>query len=187
MSVHGPAYLGTVATPAGDATVAVNGDGVLVGLQFMEGHYPRTFVDALARDGYEATSDGAQTAAVRIAIEAYGRGTLQTFDLPIALDTGTRWQGVVWRALREIPFGQLHTYGTLALAVGRPTAVRAVAKANATNRIPLVVPCHRVIGSNGTLTGFSGGVHLKARLIDHERRVLGMPAMWSAFHEGRGA
>ena len=187
MNVHAPAYLGTVATPAGDATFAVNDDGILVGLQFVEGHYPRTFADALARDGYAPTTDAARTAAVYAAIEAYGRGALQTFDLPVELDTGTRWQAVVWRALREIPFGTVRTYGTLALAVGRPTAVRAVAKANATNRIPLVVPCHRVIGSNGSLTGFSGGLHLKARLIDHERRVLGMPELWSAFHEGSGA
>jgi methylated-DNA-[protein]-cysteine S-methyltransferase len=187
MSVHAPAYLGTVATPAGDATFAVNDAGSLVGLQFVEGHYPRTFSDALARDGYAPTTDAARTAAVHAAIEAYGQGTLQTFDLPVELDAGTRWQSVVWLALREIPFGSLCTYGTLAFTVGRPTAVRAVAKANATNRVPLVVPCHRVIGSNGTLTGFSGGLHLKARLIDHERRVLGMAEMWSAFHADTGA
>lgn len=182
-----PAYLGTVATPAGDAAVAVDGDGVLVALEFVEGHYARPFVDELARWGFDPTTDAGRTATVRAAIEAYGQGTLRTFDLPMELDTGTRWQAVVWRALREIPFGQVRTYGNLALAVGRPTAVRAVARANATNRIPLVVPCHRVIGSSGTLTGFNGGLHLKARLIDHERRVLGMAELWTAFHEDTGA
>ena len=186
MSALGPAYLESVATPAGDATFAVNDDGILVGLQFVEGHYPRTFADALARDGYAPTTDAARTAVVHAAIEAYGRGTLQTFDLPVELDTGSPWQALVWRALREIPFGQVRTYGNLAMTIGRPNAVRAVARANATNRIPLVVPCHRVIGSNGTLTGFSGGLHLKARLIDHERRVLGMAELWSDFHEDRG-
>ena len=187
MSVHAPAYLGTVATPAGDATFAANDEGRLIGLRFVEGHYARAFVDELARWGFDPTTDAGRTATLRAAIEAYGQGALQTFDLPVELDTGTRWQAVVWRALREIPFGQVRTYGALALAVGRPTAVRAVARANATNRIPLVVPCHRVIGSRGTLTGFNGGLHLKARLIDHERRVLGMAELWSASHEDTGA
>jgi O-6-methylguanine DNA methyltransferase len=75
----------------------------------------------------------------------------------------------------------------IANGIGRPSAVRAVARANSSNRIPLVVPCHRVIGSNGTLTGFSGGLHLKSRLIDHERRVLGLSEAWTAWHEDTGA
>ena len=186
MTTPDPAFLGTVATPAGDATFAVDADGALVGLQFLEGHYSRPLADDLAREGFDPAADDARTAAVYRAIEAYGRGDLRDFDLPVAVELGTTWQGTVWRGLQAIPFGEVRTYAGLAMAIGRPTAVRAVARANATNRVPLVVPCHRVIGTDGTLTGFGGGLHLKARLLDHERRVLGLPEAWTAFHEDRG-
>ncbi len=74
--------------------------------------------------------------------------------------------------MRRIPFGETRSYGEIAAMVGRPGAARAVGRANSTNRLALVVPCHRVIGADGTPTGFAGGIHLKTRLLAHERRVL---------------
>jgi methylated-DNA-[protein]-cysteine S-methyltransferase len=188
MTTPDPAYLSTAATPAGDATFAVDVAGALFGLQFVEGRYARALTDELAREGYEPTSDDVRGAAIRAAIEAYCRGDAHALDaVEVAPDLGTTWQSTVWRGLRTIPFGEIRTYSSLATAIGHPTAVRAVARANATNRVPLIVPCHRVIGTNGTLTGFGGGLHLKARLLDHERRILGVAEMWSAFHKATGA
>ena len=86
---------------------------------------------------------------------------------------GTGWQKAVWEALTRIPYGETRAYGQIAAMVGRPKSSRAVGRANATNRLPLVVPCHRVIGADGSLTGFAGGTHLKVRLLEHEARVLG--------------
>lgn len=183
-----PAYVGTAATPAGDATFAVDGRGALVGLQFDEGDYSRPLVDDLAGDGFDPVADAGRTAAVRAAIDAYGRGDARALDdVAVATSLGSAWQAVVWQGLRAIPFGQVRTYAGVAAAIGRPTAVRAVARANATNRFPLVVPCHRVIGADGTLTGYGGGLHLKARLLDHERRAAGMPETWTAWHADTGA
>ncbi|MGC1423825.1 MAG: methylated-DNA--[protein]-cysteine S-methyltransferase, partial [Terracidiphilus sp.] len=80
------------------------------------------------------------------------------------------FQQEVWRALREIPCGSTTSYGRLAEAIGRPTAVRAVGLANGANPVAVVVPCHRVIGANGTLTGYGGGIERKRWLLDHEKR-----------------
>ena len=82
-------------------------------------------------------------------------------------------------ALTQIPYGETRTYAQVATMVGRPGAARAVGRANATNRLPLVVPCHRVVGANGSLTGFAGGTHIKERLLTHEARTraqCGLPA-----------
>ena len=84
---------------------------------------------------------------------------------------GTAFQTRVWSALREIPFGATVSYSTLAARIGRPTASRAVGAANGANPLPIVVPCHRVVGTNGSLTGFGGGLEVKRFLLDHERRI----------------
>jgi methylated-DNA-[protein]-cysteine S-methyltransferase len=115
--------------------------------------------------------DHGRTARVREELLEYRAGERRTFDLPLAF-AGSEWQKAVWWALTHIPFGETRTYGEIAAMVGRPRTSRAVGKANATNRLSLVVPCHRVIGANGTLTGFAGGVHLKTRLLEHETAVL---------------
>lgn len=102
-------------------------------------------------------------------VAAYFRGERTSFDLPLAPE-GTPFQLRVWQALREIPYGQTITYGDLAKNIGKPSASRAVGAANGRNPLPIIVPCHRVIGSNGNLTGFYGGVHLKAGLLELEQR-----------------
>lgn len=101
-------------------------------------------------------------------LHAYFAGDLRTFDLPLA-PRGTPFQQRVWEALCTIPYGETISYGQLAGRIGRPTASRAVGAANGRNPLPIVVPCHRVIGSSGELTGFGGGLHLKEGLLALER------------------
>lgn len=100
----------------------------------------------------------------------YFAGERTSFTLPLD-PRGTDFQKSVWTALGSIPFGETRSYADIARAIGRPTAVRAVGAANGRNPLSIVAPCHRVIGSNGTLTGFAGGLAAKEHLIGHERRV----------------
>jgi methylated-DNA-[protein]-cysteine S-methyltransferase len=92
---------------------------------------------------------------------------LRTFDLPLQ-PKGTPFQHQVWRELRSIPYGRTISYGELARRLGRPSAQRAVGAANGRNPLPIVIPCHRVIGSDGTLTGYAGGLGIKRRLLEIE-------------------
>ncbi|MFJ7420682.1 methylated-DNA--[protein]-cysteine S-methyltransferase [Streptomyces uncialis] len=101
-------------------------------------------------------------------LDAYFAGELTDFDLPLSLD-GTPFQRSVWEQLLRIPFGETRTYGELAEALGNPAASRAVGLANGRNPISVIVPCHRVIGANGNLTGYGGGLPRKQRLLDFER------------------
>lgn len=105
-------------------------------------------------------------------MRAYFAGELQAFDLPLNM-IGTDFQRVVWRELARIPYGEIISYAELARRVDRPGAARAVGAANGRNPISIVVPCHRVIGANGTLTGYGGGLDRKEWLLRHEARVLG--------------
>ncbi len=104
-------------------------------------------------------------------LEEYFAGERRDFDLEFAPD-GTPFQLSVWRALCEIPFGETASYGEVAASIGNPQAVRAVGMANNRNPIALMVPCHRVIGADGSLTGYGGGLEMKSWLLAHERRVL---------------
>jgi len=102
-------------------------------------------------------------------LKAYFNGALKSFSLPLA-PQGTPFQLAVWRALREIPYGETASYGEVAGRIGRPKASRAVGAANGANPLPIVIPCHRVIGSDGGLTGFGGGLDIKQALLDLEKR-----------------
>lgn len=102
-------------------------------------------------------------------LEEYFAGSREVFTIPLVLD-GTPFQSSVWRALLTIPFGATTTYETIAMRIRRPTAARAVGRANGDNRIAIIVPCHRVIGADGSLTGYGGGQHRKRRLLEHEGR-----------------
>lgn len=101
-------------------------------------------------------------------VRGYFEGTRRAFDLPLALP-GTDFQMAVWEALREVPWGEAVSYGELARRLGRPSAVRAVARANGDNRVAIVVPCHRVVGSDGALTGYGGGLWRKRAMLELER------------------
>jgi methylated-DNA-[protein]-cysteine S-methyltransferase len=151
-----------VDSPIGLLTV-VDDDGALAALyQTDQRHLPPS--PALG-----ARDDSVQPAA-REQLAAYFRRELREFDLPLAAG-GTPFQEAVWAALREIPYGTTCTYADVARAIGRPTACRAVGAANGRNPIGIVVPCHRVVGSGGSLTGYAGGLPHKQRLLDLERGV----------------
>jgi len=106
-------------------------------------------------------------------LEAYFEGKLKDFDVPLVVD-GTEFQLLVWNNLRKIPYGETVSYGQLARRIGSPEAARAVGLANGSNPIPIIIPCHRVIGSNGDLTGFGGGLPVKKKLLALESRQLSL-------------
>ncbi|HEX8153874.1 MAG TPA: methylated-DNA--[protein]-cysteine S-methyltransferase, partial [Thermoanaerobaculia bacterium] len=107
----------------------------------------------------------------RAQLAAYFRGELRAFDLPLA-PSGTAFQQSVWSVLRSIPYGTTRTYLDVANAIGKPSACRAVGAANGANPLPIVVPCHRVIGTSGALTGFGGGIDVKRKLLALEGALL---------------
>jgi methylated-DNA-[protein]-cysteine S-methyltransferase len=108
--------------------------------------------------------------AAECQLAEYFRGERRVFDVPLA-PRGTEFQQRVWQALREIPFGETRSYGQVAERIGQPTAVRAVGAANGRNPLSIVAPCHRVIGANGDLTGFAGGIETKRFLLALEKRA----------------
>ena len=153
-------YYETFASPVGDLLLV--GDGAhLHGLYMQEGRKPMR-VGAGWRRAREPF------AALREQLQQYFAGERTDFDLPLA-PVGTPFQEEVWRALREIPYGETASYGELAARIGRPSAARAVGMANGSNPISIVLPCHRVIGASGNLTGYAGGVERKRFLLDLER------------------
>ena len=111
--------------------------------------------------------DPAAAAAVRMQLQEYFAGGRRSFELALVPE-GTPFQREVWRALRDVPYGCTVSYGELAAAIGRPRAVRAVGLANGANPLPIVIPCHRVIGADGSLTGYGGGLERKRWLLAHE-------------------
>ena len=129
----------------------------------------REWRDVERHAGAAATpGEDARTQALGAQIAAYFRGELTHFDVPLDL-VGTPFQQQVWQALLKIPYGQTRSYGEQARSIGRPTATRAVAAANGSNKVSIIVPCHRVIGSNGSLTGYGGGLPRKTWLLALER------------------
>jgi AraC family transcriptional regulator of adaptative response/methylated-DNA-[protein]-cysteine methyltransferase len=106
---------------------------------------------------------------LRKELEEYFKGALKKFTVPVVM-TGTEFQNSVWKTLLKIPYGTTWSYKEEAEKLGRPKSVRAVANANGQNRISIIIPCHRVIGSNGTLTGYGGGLWRKKWLLEHEAK-----------------
>ena len=167
------AYLETVETPAGPLTFAVNEEGALIRSHFEESDDPSDIEDELQAEGYESFGqDPSRTASLKEEISEYCAGERREFTVPVAA-SGTPWQKKVWEALTRIPFGETRSYSQVADMIGHPGAARAVGGANGCNRVPLVVPCHRVISADGSLGGFNGGLHLKERLLEHERQAKG--------------
>jgi methylated-DNA-[protein]-cysteine S-methyltransferase len=124
-----------------------------------------------AESGFELGSENDRHPVLRQAareLREYFAGERREFSVPLDF-TGTEFQNKVWRALRTIPFGETRSYGELAVQIGAPKASRAVGAANGRNPIPIILPCHRVIGSSGSLTGFGGGLPMKKQLLAHEQ------------------
>lgn len=155
--------VGTVGTPVGELTVVASAQGVRQVRWQGEG-----------ASAHEQAEPGAiaQLGRTLDQIEEYFRGERQAFDLDLDLQ-GTEFQRLVWQELARIPFGETQSYGSIAGAIGRPAAARAVGAATGRNPAPLVVPCHRVVGASGALTGFAGGLEAKRLLLAHEARVSG--------------
>ncbi|WP_414636134.1 methylated-DNA--[protein]-cysteine S-methyltransferase [Amycolatopsis sp.] len=150
----------TVESPLGPLTL-VGSDGVLTGL-YMERQRHRP-----GEESFGERDEAPFAEAIR-QLEEYFAGTREEFDIPLALH-GTPFQRRVWAELREIPFGETISYRELAERIGRPTASRAVGLANGRNPVSIIVPCHRVVGAGGDLTGYGGGVERKRHLLDFER------------------
>ncbi len=152
----------TLDTPIGTLRLFAD-DEALVTVEFPGGAGPQ----AAARS---ASGHPVLDRALR-QLREYFEGQRTTFHLPLRA-AGTPFQRQVWAALSGIPYGETRSYADIAAEVGRPRAVRAVGAANGRNPLPIVVPCHRVVGSNGSLTGFGGGLPTKAWLLRHERIVV---------------
>ena len=156
-------FTDTFRTPFGEFTIAVDEQAVVTASAFGA-------VDAL-RGRFRCDQLQRDASVVRTAREqilAYAAGERAAFTVPVA-PAGTAFQRRVWSALQAIPLGTTRTYRELASAIGNPAAARAVGRANATNPICLLIPCHRVIGSNGSLTGFAFGEAIKRQLLEHEK------------------
>jgi methylated-DNA-[protein]-cysteine S-methyltransferase len=160
------AAFGLFDTVFGPAFAEVDATGALTLLSFAPER------EAARAEARGAGRDDGAVSTVALQIAEYGRGERADFDLPLA-SAGDRFQQAVWAALRAIPMGETRSYGQIAAAVGEPGAARAVGQACGANPVMLVVPCHRVIGANGRLTGFGGGLPLKARMLEFERRLAG--------------
>lgn len=156
------------ASPLGTLLIVTSADGVLRALDY-EAYEARMLRLLTLHYGAYALAPGDVTPHVARALEAYFAGDVTSVDtLPIGTG-GTPFQRLVWSALRAIPASATRSYGQLAAQLGRPSAARAVGLANGANPIAIVVPCHRVIGADGSLTGYAGGTERKRWLLDHEQ------------------
>ncbi len=151
-----------VSSPIGDLTLLASATH-LVAVLWPGDDHARVRVDVGA--AVEGTNEVLDATAAQL--DEYFAGDRLDFDLPLDAD-GTDFQCDAWVGLRQIPYGTTVTYGEQAAAIGRPTAVRAIGAANGRNPLSIVVPCHRVVGADGSLTGFAGGIEAKRYLLDHE-------------------
>jgi len=173
MSTHGTIHYTRLPTRFGALLIAATDLG-LARVNFQQGTHPLT-PELLWVEEREAKHPVLREAARQLA--DYFAGSLRAFDLPLAPE-GTEFQQKVWRALTGIPFGRTITYGELARRVGRPRAARAVGAANGANPLPVIVPCHRVIGADGGLTGYGEGLPIKAALLELEQGETGQPRLF---------
>jgi methylated-DNA-[protein]-cysteine S-methyltransferase len=162
-----PTHHTVINSPIGELLLLGN-ESALTGLHFAPYQWTSTIIGNLARD------DG-PFQAVSEQLREYFAGDRKTFDLPVAL-AGTPFQQRVWAMLQEIPYGRTATYGEIATRLGHPNAARAVGMANNRNPVAVIVPCHRVVGSNGALVGYGGGLDRKRMLLELEAGVLALPA-----------
>jgi methylated-DNA-[protein]-cysteine S-methyltransferase len=159
----------TVETPLGDVLLATDAEGVLHAAEFAdcEARLRGLLGRRLGRDGYELRR-GPVPAAIKAALAAYFAGDLGAIGRIPVQAGGTAFQEAVWSGLRAIEPGRTVTYSQLARTLGKPRSARAVGHANGANPICIIVPCHRLVGADGALTGYSGGLARKRWLLDHE-------------------
>jgi methylated-DNA-[protein]-cysteine S-methyltransferase len=157
-------YWGLIESPFQMFAAWVDEDGRL--LRF------RLRAEGASRVDSEAENNARRLIEVQRQVTEYAEGRRRDFDLELA-PLGPEFEMTVWRALQDIPFGATTSYGAVARAIGQPGAARAVGAANNANPIALIIPCHRVIGADGQLVGYGGGLPLKRKLLEHEARVMG--------------
>jgi methylated-DNA-[protein]-cysteine S-methyltransferase len=167
-------HLARIATPLGLMLIATDDQDRLRVLDW-ETHAERMqrLLDRYYGRGAARLVEGRPAGPIAEKLDAYFAGDVAAIDAIPTETAGTPFQRLVWAALRDIPAGQTWSYGQLATHIGRPAAVRAVGLANGANPIGVVVPCHRVIGANGSLTGYGGGIERKQWLLEHESRCGG--------------
>jgi methylated-DNA-[protein]-cysteine S-methyltransferase len=161
------AYIDEVESPVGRVAFATDEEGALLGLRFRDGWRPTSLENGLKREGFALSRDEDRTVAAREQLTEYFAGECHAFDLAVAR-RGTTFQEAVWEELSRIPFGETRTYGQVAQSIGWPGEAVEVGSACAANPVLVVVPCHRVVGADGSLKGYAGGVRLKERLLDFE-------------------
>ena len=156
-----------IETSLGPVQAAFDADGAVIYLGFADHEFRMPLLRKLARLGPVPRPDATGVGRLREQLEAYAAGQRKAFDVPLRLH-GSPFEQRVWAGLQRLPFGETRSYGALARAIARPTASRAVGHANSKNPISILVPCHRVIGSDGALTGYAGGAAAKQWLLAHE-------------------
>ena len=161
-------------SPLSTILLLTDDDGALRALDFA-GHEARMHRLLKEHYGTYELRDGAAPRSVTRALTAYFDGDVEALNDVRVATNGTPFQRAVWKGLREIPAGKTKSYGELAADIGRAGACRAVGAANGSNPVAIVVPCHRVIGANGSLTGFASGLPRKQWLLDHEKRCARIP------------
>ena len=163
--------LDRIDTPVGQVLLVTDGEGAVRALDFSD--YEPRMMRLLGRHAPDADLvEGRAPEVVRSAIQRYFAGETRALDGLMVRTGGTDFQRSVWAALRAIPAGETRSYGQLAAAIGSPKAVRAAGLANGQNPIAVIVPCHRVIGANGMLTGYAGGLERKKWLLAHEAAAI---------------
>ncbi len=155
---------GTLQAPFGLLTVVASHRGVRY-ITFAEDAHPKSYVGMDVHDD----SEHPVVASALMQLREYFAGDRTSFDLPLDLQ-GTEFQVDAWNALAKIPFGSTVSYAQQAASIGRPKATRAIGSANGRNPVVIVLPCHRVVGADGSLTGFGGGLHVKSWLLDLEKQ-----------------
>ena len=164
-----------IMTPLGKMTAGATDDGLFL-LDFQDRKTLQGWSNELKKQ-FGEISDGINnqfTLQIKNELAEYFTGKRKTFEIQLAA-VGTDFQLSVWEELKKIPYGVTISYTELAENLGKPESIRAIANANGKNKIAIVVPCHRVIGANGKLTGYSGGLHRKKWLIEHEKKHSGKP------------
>ena len=158
-----------IPTPLGDMLLAASSTG-LAGTWFVEGQKHNPSDAQIAAWPFAAKHDAAQAILDKASqqLVAYFAGSLKAFDLPFDLSSGTPFQQSVWREISKIALGQTTTYGAICHALGKPQAARAVGAATGRNPIGIIIPCHRVVGSTGAMTGYAGGLERKVALLKLE-------------------